>query len=129
MTVFSHQSDIDEAGNTVELIKKFKNSGKLTSRGQVAILYRTNSQSSVFENVFIQEGIPYKIWGAFKFFSRMEVKDIVAYVKRFLNPQDNISLKRIINTPNRKIGATTMEKIAEYALQHSFSLYEVIELL
>ena len=129
ITVFSHQSDIDEAGNTVELIKKFKNSGKLTSRGQVAILYRTNSQSSVFENVFIQEGIPYKIWGAFKFFSRMEVKDIVAYVKRFLNPQDNISLKRIINTPNRKIGATTMEKIAEYALQHSFSLYEVIELL
>jgi DNA helicase-2/ATP-dependent DNA helicase PcrA len=81
----------------------------------------------VFENVLIQEGVPYKIWGAFKFFSRMEVKDIIAYVKRFLNPQDNVSLKRIINTPNRKIGDTTMEKIAEHALQRSFSLYEVVD--
>ncbi len=98
----------------------------MNSRGQVAILYRTNSQSTVFENILIQEGVPYKIWGAFKFFSRMEIKDVLAYVKWFLNPQDNISLKRIINTPNRKIGDTTMEKIAEYALAHTLSLYEVI---
>lgn len=103
ITIFSHNTDIDEAANTVELIKKMKHGGKLNSRGQVAILYRTNSQSGPFEQILLQEGIPYKIQGAFKFFERKEIKDVLAYLKYFINPQDNVSLKRIINTPNRKI--------------------------
>jgi DNA helicase-2/ATP-dependent DNA helicase PcrA len=92
----------------------------------VAILYRTNSQSSIFETILLQEGIPYKIRGAFKFFERKEIKDILAYLKYVLNPQDNVSLKRIINTPNRKVGETTFEKISDYALMKGISIYEVI---
>ena len=80
-----------------------KDKGKLKSRGQVAILYRTNSQSQNFESLFVQEGIPYKIYGAFKFFERKEIKDILAYLKIINNPFDTVSLKRVLNIPNRKI--------------------------
>jgi DNA helicase-2/ATP-dependent DNA helicase PcrA len=66
-------------------------------------LYRTNAQSSIFEQLFIQESIPYKVFGAFKFFERKEIKDILAYLKYMINNADNISLKRILNIPNRKI--------------------------
>ncbi len=129
ITIFSHNSDVDEAANTIELIKKMKSSWKLKERWQVAILYRTNSQSSVFESLFIQEWIPYKIYWAFKFFERKEIKDIISYLKFFLNDKDNLSLKRIINTPNRKIGATTWEKIETYALEHDEPIYDVIKRL
>ncbi len=103
ITIFNHNTDIDEAANTVELIKQMKAKEKLKSRGQVAILYRTNAQSGNFETMFIQEGIPYKIFGAFKFFERKEIKDILAYLKVLNNPFDTVSLKRILNIPNRKI--------------------------
>lgn len=129
ITIFSHRTDIDEAANTVELIKKMKNSWKLTSRWQVAILYRTNSQSGNFENIFLQEWIPYKIRWAFKFFERAEVKDILAYLRFFLNPQDNVSLKRIINIPNRKIWDITFEKLSHSALSKNESIYETISRL
>ena len=103
ITIFNHNTDIDEAANTVELIKQMKAKEKLKSRGQVAILYRTNAQSGNFETMFIQEGIPYKIFGAFKFFERKEIKDILAYLKVINNPFDTVSLKRVLNIPNRKI--------------------------
>jgi DNA helicase II / ATP-dependent DNA helicase PcrA len=67
---------MDEAANIVDFIKKMKDTDKIKERGQIAILYRTNAQSSPFEQIFLQEGIPYKIFGAFKFFERKEVKDI-----------------------------------------------------
>jgi DNA helicase-2/ATP-dependent DNA helicase PcrA len=66
--------------------------------------------------LFIQEGVPYKIFGAFKFFERKEIKDIISYIKHILNPVDNVSLKRIINIPNRKIGKTTLEVLEEQAI-------------
>lgn len=129
ITIFSHSSDVDEAANTIELIKKMKNSWKFKERWQVAILYRTNSQSSVFESLFIQEWIPYKIWWAFKFFERKEIKDVLAYLRFFLNDRDNLALKRIINIPNRKIWATTWEKIEDYALAHDEAIYDTIKKL
>jgi len=129
ITIFSHSSDVDEAANTIELIKKMKNSGKFKERWQVAILYRTNSQSSVFESLFIQEWIPYKIRWAFKFFERKEIKDVLAYLRFFLNDRDNLALKRIINIPNRKIWATTWEKIEDYALAHDEAIYDTIKKL
>src|SRR5699024_9856268 len=73
----------------------------------IAILYRTNAQSRTFEEAFMRERIPYKIVGGLKFYDRKEVKDIVAYLKVLENPHDNISLKRIINTPKRGIGNAT----------------------
>ncbi|HCB51374.1 TPA: hypothetical protein DEP21_02240 [Patescibacteria group bacterium] len=75
------------------------------------MLYRTNAQSSPFEQVLLQEGIPYKIFGAFKFFERKEVKDILAYIKYIINPQDSVSLKRILNVPDRGVGKTSVEHV------------------
>ncbi len=103
ITIFSHLSEMDEAANTIEFLKQMKEKDKLKSWGQVAILYRTNAQSGPFESVLIQEGIPYKIRGAFKFFERREVKDILAYLRIIINPEDSISLRRVLNIPNRKV--------------------------
>jgi DNA helicase-2/ATP-dependent DNA helicase PcrA len=76
--------------------------------------------------LFLQEGIPYKIFGAFKFFERKEIKDITAYIKYFNNPNDNISLKRILNIPNRKVGKTTLETLEEHAIMSGITLTEVL---
>lgn len=111
--------------NLVEFIAKLKEQNNLT-RSDFAILYRTNAQSSPFEQVLIQEGIPYKIFGAFKFFDRKEVKDIVSYLKYITNPRDNVALKRIINIPNRKLGDTTIKKIEDTAIAQEVSMNEVL---
>ncbi len=126
---FSHGSEIDEAANLVDFIKKMKETHKLKDWWQVAILYRTNAQSSPFEQIFLQEGIPYKVFGAFKFFERKEVKDILAYVKYVINPQDSVSLKRILNIPERGIGKTTIDRISEYAVTQSISFHDTLQQL
>ena len=123
---FIHFSDIDEAANLVDFIKRLKEKEKIWSFGDVAILYRRNAQSAPFERICIAEGIPYVVHGAFKFFERKEIKDIIAYLTYFLNPKDNLSLRRIINVPNRKVGDTTLWRIIEYAESHNNALYEVI---
>lgn len=89
----------------------------------MAILYRTNVQSRTFEEAFMTEHIPYKVVGGLKFYDRKEVKDIIAYVKFVQNPNDNISLKRIINTPKRGIGLSTIEKIEAFATDTGDSIY------
>lgn len=127
ITIFENNTEMDEAANLIDLISKMKNSGKIQSRWDVAILYRTNAQSSPFEQVLVQEWIPYKIWWAFKFFDRKEVKDILAYMKYLANPNDSISLKRIINLPWRSIWKTTLDKLEDYAALNWYSLNEVIE--
>lgn len=126
ITVFTHNTDTDEAANIIELIKQMKDKNKLKSWWQVAILYRTNSQSQNFESLFIQEWIPYKIYWAFKFFERKEIKDILAFLKVINNPFDSVSLKRIINIPNRKIWATSIERLENYASEMWVSFYEVL---
>lgn len=88
-----------------------------------AILYRTNAQSRSFEEFFMTKAIPYKIVGGLKFYDRKEIKDIVAYLKVVENPVDNISVKRIINTPRRGIGLSTIEKVEEFAERTNDSLY------
>lgn len=104
---------MDEAMNLVNLMKKLK-SEKEKQWGDFALLYRTNAQSVPFEQVLLQEGIPYKVFGGFKFFERKEVKDILSYIKHLINPQDTIALKRIINVPKRKIGSDSVAKLEEY---------------
>ncbi len=127
ITVFCHNSEMDEAANIIDLISKMKDNGKIWKWWDVSILYRTNAQSSPFEQVLVQEWIPYKIRWAYKFFDRKEVKDILAYVKYLANNNDSVSLKRIINVPNRKIWKTTFEKLEEYATVNGLTLHEVIE--
>jgi len=126
ITIFAHGSEMDEAANIVDMIKKFKENNKIKSRGTIAILYRTNAQSSPFEQLFLQEGIPYKVYGAFKFFERKEVKDIISYIKHLLNPADSISLKRILNIPNRKIWKTTLDKLEEEAIIQNVTLIDIL---
>ncbi|MBQ7073636.1 hypothetical protein IJM86_00905 [bacterium] len=123
---FIHRSDIDEAANLLEFIKKLKEKERVKHYGDIAILYRRNAQSVPFEKICVQEGIPYLIHGSFKFFERKEIKDILAYLTFFINPKDSLSLRRIINVPNRKVGDTTMGKIIFYAEEHGNSLYETI---
>jgi DNA helicase-2/ATP-dependent DNA helicase PcrA len=89
---------------------------------ETAVLYRTNAQSRAIEDTFLRYKIPYKVYGGMKFYQRKEIKDIIAYLKFIQNKEDTISLKRIINTPTRKIGKTTIDKIDKLALDLGISL-------
>ena len=92
-----------------------------------AILYRMNTQSRAIEDILRREAIPYKIVGGLKFYERKEIKDLVSYLRLVQNPSDNISLMRIINEPKRGIGRTSLDKIADLAIQNETSMYEVIK--
>lgn len=122
--IFTHMNETEEAWNSIQLMQKLI-SDKKKSRKDIAILYRTNAQSASFEQLLLQEGIPYKIYGWFKFFERKEVKDILSYLKFFVNPRDSVAFKRIINTPKRKIWADSVEKIETYANENNMWLNEV----
>ena len=96
------------------------------SYSDFAVLYRTNAQSRVFEEKLVQESIPYRIVGAINFYSRKEIKDILCYLKTINNPADDIAVKRIINVPKRGIGATTIQRITNYAIDNDMSFYEAL---
>lgn len=91
-----------------------------------AILYRTNAQSRIFEEKLVQENIPYRIVGAISFYSRKEIKDLLCYLKAVNNSDDDISVKRIINVPRRGIGATTIQRVTDYAIERGISFYEAL---
>ena len=79
----------------------------------MAVLYRTNAQSRVLEEAFVRGGIPYHVYGGQKFYERKEVKDLIAYMRALVNPDDDVSLRRIINEPKRGIGETTVEALQQ----------------
>lgn len=90
------------------------------------VLYRTNAQSRVLEEAFLKYAIPYKIIGGIKFYERKEIKDLVAYLRILQNPNDSISLLRIINTPVRKIGQKTIDTIQQYAVRNDISFWQAL---
>ena len=92
----------------------------------IAILYRTNAQSRIFEEVMRKKGIPYRVYGGLSFYQRKEIKDVIAYFRLVVNPNDEEAFKRIINYPTRGIGDTTVNKITAAASTHGVSLWEVI---
>lgn len=94
------------------------------SYSDYAVLYRTNAQSRILEEKFIRENIPYKIVGGVNFYSRKEIKDVIAYLKAIVNPSDDLSVRRIINVPKRGIGEASVEKAAVFATANGTSLYE-----
>lgn len=94
--------------------------------GDMAILIRTNAQSRVLEEKLMRYAIPYTMVGGTKFYDRKEIKDVLAYLRLLYNPEDSLSLTRIINVPKRNIGATTMEKVAAYAEGAGISLFEAL---
>lgn len=97
------------------------------SYSDFAVLYRTNAQSRTVEEAFLRENIPYNIIGSYYFYSRKEIKDLIAYLNLIYNKNDSISLERVINTPRRGIGSKTIENIINNALEKKVSLYDAIE--
>ncbi len=91
-----------------------------------AVFYRTNAQSRLFEEVLLRFGIPYKIVGGFKFYERKEVKDVIAYLKLLLNPDDAVSLRRVINEPKRGIGEATLAHLEAFARSQGISLWGAV---
>jgi DNA helicase-2/ATP-dependent DNA helicase PcrA len=118
-------TDYEEADQITSEIKRIVESGE-ASYNDFAILYRTNAQSRLFEEKLITKNIPYKIFGSVNFYSRKEIKDILAYLKTIDNGQDDIAVRRIINVPRRGIGQTTIDKINDYALINEISFYDAL---
>ena len=118
-------SDKEEAAIVAKDVKRIKREDGC-QYNDFAILYRTNAQSRSFEEEFRKQGIPYRIYGGLSFYQRKEIKDIIAYFRLVVNPDDEEAIKRIINCPARGIGATTVMKIADCAHQNLVSFWEVI---
>lgn len=125
ISVYQAKNEYDEIIYIVDEIDKEIRKGSL-NYGDVAILYRTNAQSRVIEEIFLREGIPYKLIGGTKFYLRKEIKDTVAYMKLINNTLDNLSLERIINEPKRGIGDTTVDKIRLAANAQNMSMFEYL---
>lgn len=106
-------------------IKRLRDEADYNYR-DIAVLYRANALSNVVENTLVREGLPYRVYGGMKFYDRKEIKDLLAYLRVFNNPADEISLKRIINVPKRGIGDTTVGYAAEIARQEGISLFDVL---
>ena len=93
----------------------------------IAILYRTNAQSRAVEEVLLNKGIPYKVYGSYYFYNRKEIKDLIAYLKLILNPHDEISLRRVINTPKRGIGENSIKEIEERSKEKNITMFDALE--
>ena len=124
-----HLREFDSAQDEAEFIAseigKLKRNHKL-SFDETAVLYRTNAQSRLLEERFVYEGIPYDIVGGTNFYSRREIKDLLAYLKTIDSGLDDIAVKRIINVPKRGIGATTIENVQAYADERQISFFEAL---
>ncbi|MCG1010853.1 DNA helicase PcrA [Salinicoccus sp. ID82-1] len=117
----SERGEAEEVvGNILDLSNKY-------SHSDMAILYRTNAQSRAIEDTFVKSNIPYKMVGGIKFYDRKEIKDLMSYLKVILNPNDDISFERIINTPKRGIGPKTVDKLKAHGQATGISIFEGIK--
>ena len=114
----------DEVSRIIEIIKENHQNG--IAYRDMTILYRTNAQSRVFEEGLLRYSIPHKVFGGISFYSRAEIKDIIAYLSIIVNPQDELNLQRIINVPKRKVGEKGIEKIIAYARENNLNLLEAL---
>ncbi|WP_059172258.1 DNA helicase PcrA [Bacillus sp. FJAT-27445] len=126
LVYYRADSEQGEAQFVAGKIKELVDSGDY-SASDIAILYRTNAQSRVMEEVLLKSVIDYQIVGGIKFYDRKEIKDILAYLRLISNPDDDISLLRVINVPKRAIGATSVDKIIDFANLHDLTLYQALE--
>lgn len=125
VTYYRAYDQLDEAHQVASFIKKIQDSGK--SLSQVAILYRTNAQSRVMEEELLKDSIPYHIVGGLSFYSRKEIKDLLAYLKLIYNEKDDVSFLRVINTPKRGIGLKTIQALQTRADINNSSLFDAID--
>lgn len=119
---------VDERDEARFVIEQLQNLQRTENKklGDMAILYRTNTQSRIFEEMLIKSGISYNMVGGLKFYERKEIKDIIAYLRVIFNPADSLSLLRIINVPKRGIGDASLAKIQAYAAGNNVSLFEAV---
>ena len=119
-----YENGYEEATGIAEDIKHKLDDG--FAYNDFAVLYRTNAQSRALEEKLIEKNIPYRIYGGVNFYARKEIKDILAYLKTIDNASDDLAVKRILNVPKRGIGATTIERIQEYAYENDMNFYEAL---
>lgn len=117
-------NELEEASTVVRLTKELLDKGEKPS--EIAVLYRTNGQSRVFEEAFLKENIPFKIVGSYFFYNRKEIKDLISYMHLIYNNNDDASLERVINVPRRGIGSKTIEKLRSEASISDKSMFEVV---
>ena len=123
--VFNAYSDVEEGEIIANKIAQLRYRGNC-SYDDFAVLYRTNAQSRIFEEALRKRSLPYKIYGGLSFYQRKEIKDVIAYFRLAVNPNDEEAFKRVINYPARGIGDTTLNKIIEAAVSNEVSLWKVI---
>ena len=125
ISLYSAFNELDEARFIVSRIREWRRQGgKLT---EAAVLYRNNAQSRVLEEALIQDGIHYRIYGGLRFYERQEIKDALSYLRLINNRQDDAALERIINTPTRGIGDSSMDKVREFARASSQTLWQSLQ--
>ena len=125
--VYEAYNEEEEGLFTAREIMRLLARGEIEKRGDVAVMYRTNAQSRAIEEQFLRANIPYKVIGSRKFYERKEIKDMVAYLRLLLNNHDELSLKRIINVPNRKIGPRTLGELQQWASERGVTLYQAVQ--
>lgn len=123
---FQASDERDEGRWIAGEIEKLHSKG--TSYDDIAVFYRTNAQSRILEDMFLRAGVPYKIVGGTRFFDRAEIRDVMAYLKMIVNPADEMSVKRVINTPRRGIGSTSIQKIERLARDNRCSFFQACEI-
>ena len=121
------ETGFDEADYVAKDIRSKVREG-MYHYGDCAVLYRTNAQSRLFEERFITASIPYKIVGGVNFYSRREIKDLLAYLKTIDNAMDDLAVRRIINVPKRGIGATTLSRVQDYADENGLTFYNALKM-
>jgi len=126
VTIIESYNAEEEAQSVVNEIEKLTVQEQLPLK-DCAVMYRVNAQSRALEETFLRYGVPYKLIGGTRFYQRREVKDIIAYLKLIHNPQDNVSLTRIINVPARGIGPRTLSQLQSWAKAHDTSLFEALK--
>ncbi len=125
ITGYVADNEHDEAAFVAEEVDRLNDEG-LATPGQVAVFYRTNAQSRVFEEVFIRVGLPYRVVGGVRFYERREVRDLLAYLRLIANPADEVSLRRVLNVPKRGIGERAEEYVAAYAQRERISFAQAL---
>ncbi len=128
LTVTEAYTEHEEAQFVAGEVERLTEGG-LASAGECAVMYRTNAQSRVLEEAFMRYGLPYKLVGATRFYDRREIRDVIAYLRLIYNPQDGVSLARIINVPGRGIGQRTVEEFSRWAGAQGVTLYRGLHLL
>lgn len=123
--LFQASDERDEGRWIGAQIEKLHDAG--TSYDDVAVFYRTNAQSRILEDMLLRAGVPYKLVGGTRFFDRAEIRDVMAYLKLVLNPNDDVSAHRIVNTPRRGIGAQSIAKIDNYAMSNGLSFFSAAQ--